>query len=274
MEIADARGGTHHQDGPDSHDGHDGPVHDRVVDAATIPAIGREEMVGLATTEYARILTLLRDLDAGDWRSPTVCEGWTVHDMVAHLLGAAEANASLVENARQVVRGARRTRADDRPLVDGINEVQIDDRDDLAPAELIERLAAVAPRAVRGRRRTPPPLRRVPVPGPFGTSISLGFLVDIAYTRDQWMHRVDLAAATGRDLLLTADHDGRIVADIVRDWVATHGRPVTLELAGPAGGSFRHDVGGPNLHLDAVAFCLAVSGRAPAEGLLGVQVVF
>jgi uncharacterized protein (TIGR03083 family) len=268
MEIADARGSAHRQDGTD------GPVHDGVVDAATIPPIGREEMVGLATTEYDRILTLLRDLEADDWRRPTVCEGWTVHDMVAHLLGAAEANASLVENARQVVRGARRTRGDERSLVDGINEVQLDDRHDRTPAQLIEGLAAVAPRAVRGRRRTPPPLRRVPVPGPFGTRISLGFLVDIAYTRDQWMHRVDLAAATGRDLALTPEHDGRIVADIVRDWVGTHGRPVTLELTGPAGGSFRHGTGGPHHHLDAVAFCLAVSGRAPAEGLLAVQVVF
>jgi uncharacterized protein (TIGR03083 family) len=274
MTITDARGGAHPQDGHGGPAGPDGPVDEGVVDPATIPAIGREEMVGLATTEYDRILTLLRQLDPDDWRSPTVCEGWTVHDMVAHLLGAAEANASMVENARQVLRGARRTRKDDRPLVDGINEVQVDDRHERPPAQLIERLAAVAPRAVRGRRRTPLPLRRVPVPGPFGTNISLGFLVDIAYTRDQWMHRVDLAAATGRDLLLTADHDGRIVADIVRDWVATHGRPVTLELTGPAGGSFRHGTGGPNLHLDAVPFCLAVSGRAPAEGLLGIQVVF
>jgi uncharacterized protein (TIGR03083 family) len=246
----------------------------RVIDAATIAAIGRDEMVGLATTEYDRILALLRGLDTGDWHRPTVCDDWNVKDMVAHLLGAAEANASLVENAKQTVRGARRTRDDGRPLVDGINEVQVEDRRGLTPAELVQRLTAVAPRAVRGRRRTPAPLRGVPVPGPLGSSITLGFLVDIAYTRDQWMHRVDLAATTDRDLLLTPEHDGRIVADIVRDWVTTHGEPVTLELTGPAGGSFRHGTNGPTLHLDAVAFALAVSGRVPSEGLLGVQVVF
>lgn len=245
-----------------------------VVDTATIPPIGRDEMVGLATTEYDRIVALLRDLEPDDWARPTVCDGWSVHDMVAHLLGAAEANASQVENAKQLLRGARRTRRDDRPLVDGINEVQIEDRRGLAAAELVQRLTAVAPRAVKGRRRTPAPLRGVPVPGPLGTSITLGFLVDIVYTRDQWMHRVDLAAATGRDLVLTPEHDGRIVADVVRDWVATHGQPVDLELTGPAGGRFRHRTGGPAHHLDAVAFCLAVSGRAAGAGLLGVQVVF
>jgi uncharacterized protein (TIGR03083 family) len=244
------------------------------MDITEVRPIDRDEMVGLATTEYERLLALFRALEPADWDRPTVCDGWTVKDMVAHLLGAAEANASLVENARQVVRGRGRVRDDGRPLVDGINDVQVDDRRHLSPAELVERLAAVAPRAVRGRRRTPPPLRRVPVPGPLGDPITLGFLVDVAYTRDQWMHRVDVSRATDRELVLTGAHDGRIVADIVRDWSAAHGEAFELELTGPAGGHYHQGTGGPELTVDAVGFCLAVSGRSEAAGLLGVPVVF
>jgi uncharacterized protein (TIGR03083 family) len=244
------------------------------MDITEVRPIDRDEMVGLATTEYERLLTLFRELEPAEWDRPTVCDGWSVKDMVAHLLGAAEANASLVENARQVLRGRGRVRDDGRPLVDGINDVQVDDRRHLSPAELVERLAAVAPRAVRGRRRTPPPLRRVPVPGPLGDPITLGFLVDVAYTRDQWMHRVDVSRATDRELVLTGAHDGRIVADIVRDWAAAHGEAFELELTGPAGGHYHQGTGGPELTVDAVELCLAVSGRSEAAGLLGVPVVF
>jgi uncharacterized protein (TIGR03083 family) len=246
----------------------------RTIAVSDLSPIGRDAMVGLATTEYRRLVPLLRSLAPGDWRRPTACEGWTVHDMVAHLLGAAESNASIPESVRQLLRGRRWARVERRPLVDGINEIQIADRRHLRPEELTARLEQIADRAVRGRRRTPAPVRRVRVPAPLGGSITMGELVDVIYTRDQWMHRIDVARATGRDLELTADHDGRIVADLVRDWALAHGEPVMLELTGPAGGTFRQGSGGPTLTVDAVDFALATSGRVPAQGLLAVPVVF
>jgi hypothetical protein len=56
----------------------------------------------------------------------------------------------------------------------------------------------------------------------------MGYLLDTILTRDPWMHRVDIARATGRDMVLTADHDGRIVADVVAEWARRHGQPFTL----------------------------------------------
>jgi len=38
-------------------------------------------------------------------------------------------------------------------------------------------------------------------------------------------------------MVLTPDHDARIVADVVAEWAGRHGRPFTLHLTGPAGGS-------------------------------------
>ena len=64
-----------------------------------------------------------------------------------------------------------------------------------------------------------------------------------------------------------ADHDRRVVADIVAEWAQRHGRPYRLILDGPAGGTFEHGGTGEAHQLDAVEFCRIVSGRAPGTGL-------
>jgi hypothetical protein len=75
--------------------------------------------------------------------------------------------------------------------------------------------------------------------------------------------------------VLTADHDGVLVADIVAEWAARHGEACTLTLHGVAGGQWEFGSGvGPHLELDAVDFCLTLSGRATTTGLLAVEVPF
>ena len=96
---------------------------------------------------------------------------------------------------------------------------------------------------------------------------------DVILTRDPWMHRTDIARATGADNPLTADHDGVLVADVVTEWAARHAQPYTLHLTGPAGGRWQRG-GGEQIELDAIEFCRILSGRAPATGLLNTQVPF
>ncbi len=103
---------------------------------------------------------------------------------------------------------------------------------------------------------------------------TFGFLIDVILTRDPWLHRTDIAAATGRPMHLTADHDGLLVADVVAEWAERHGRPCSLTLTGPAGGSWSFGSGGPVLQLDAVEFCRVLSGRGAADGLLAVEMPF
>ncbi len=92
--------------------------------------------------------------------------------------------------------------------------------------------------------------------------------------RDYWMHRVDLTRATGKELTLTAAHDGRIVADVVGEWAGAHGKPFCLMLEGVAGGEFVQGEQGEKIRLDAVEFCRAVSGRAPRSALFNQEVPF
>jgi len=243
-------------------------------DITTIKPIDRDEMVDLATTEYERMLALLESLPDDDWEKQTVCDDWSVRLMVAHLLGAAESNASMRESTRQLIKGVRRARAIGAEIVDGINAVQVDEHGHLSPDELIENMRRIAPKAVAGRRKTPGPVRRVKVPSGVGYPITMGHLADRIYTRDQWLHRIDICEATGRQPELTPEHDGRIIADAVQEWYTLHRRPFELILDGPAGGEFYAETGAPRIEIDAVEFCLVLSGRLDKEMELSRPVVF
>jgi len=137
----------------------------------------------------------------------------------------------------------------------------------------------VAPRAAAGRRRTPALVRKIrfpdqPVDGREQMETwTLGYLTDVILTRDTWMHRSDIAVAVGRPMMLTAEHDGRLVDDIAVEWADRHGQPYTLELTGPAGGRWGGD-GGEQHVLDAVEFARIVSGRGTGSGLLKTRVPF
>jgi uncharacterized protein (TIGR03083 family) len=234
-----------------------------------VAPIGRAEATSLAATEYDRFAALLRALPPAAWDLPTDCTRWSVHDVAAHIVGETESFASPREFVHQWRPAARVRREIGSPwLIDGVNEVQVRDRRTTPPAELVARPVAAAPRATRTRARLPRPLRAVPVvfPPPVGRR-SVAYLVDLVITRDVWMHRVDIARATGADLVLTPEHDGRIVEDIVSDWAATHPDPFHLELSGPVGGTYRRGAAAPTT-IDAVEFVQVVSGRAGGKGVL------
>jgi len=243
-----------------------------------IPPLIRPESLDLARAEYTRMLDLLAGLAPAAWAAATDCPGWDVRHMVAHVLGAAEAHGSLREFAHQMRLGRRGT----GPLVNGLSAVQVSERDHLTPSELLDRFQRAAPRSVSARRRVPRIVRALPIKDDSTDPPErwrLGYLLDIIYTRDCWMHRVDICRATGTELVLSAGHDGRIIADVVADWARRHRKAFTLNLTGPAGGAYTS--GGtttPQAHtLDAVQFCRILSGRddpSARQGLLAHWVPF
>ncbi len=232
-----------------------------------------DDWMAAAAEEYRRLGDLLRDLTPDEWSLPTDCDGWDVHAVVAHLVGAAEATASVRELLRQTRAG--RARGHDGDLVDRMNAVQVHERRDRGPGELVADLAAAGARGVRARSRLPAPVRAVPLPfgPPLGTR-PLGYLMGRIYTRDAWMHRIDLARATERPLLLTEEHDGRLVADLVAEWSSDHRAPFDLQLSGVAGGTWSGGAGGERLSHDATEFARTLAGRASGVGLLARGVPF
>jgi uncharacterized protein (TIGR03083 family) len=232
--------------------------------------ITRPEAKVLAEEEFERFADLVASLTSEEWTTQTDCTGWDVHKMVLHVLGSSDAQASFRVFAHQLRRGVPLNKEiDSHHWVDGMNELQIRERMHLSKDEIVAQVAAVGPKAVRGRWRTPPPARYIPLPfGPPIGWVPLKYLLDVGFTRDVWAHRIDAHMAIGRPMHLTADHDGRLVADIVAEWADIHRQPFELVLDGPAGGKFTQGVAGERVEIDALNFIRTLSGRLPGEGVL------
>ena len=236
-----------------------------------IAPIGHREGMALAETEYHRFTEMLQQLQPGDWPTQTVCTDWNVKQLVAHVVGFAESNASFPVFVSGMRRGKKRAAEKGYDhFVDGMNEVQVEEREYLTPVELVDRWSKIWPKALKGRKRFPPFMRPIKVefPPPIGKKPMGSYLMDVVFTRDTWMHRIDICRATGMDPVLTTDHDGRLIEDMVAEWAKVHGIAFTLHLEGPAGGTFVSGTGGDELHIDALEWICILSGRGTGTGLL------
>jgi uncharacterized protein (TIGR03083 family) len=260
------------------------------ISTAQIPPATPGQVAEVATAELEASLALLGDLDDGDWARPTDCAGWTVHDLTAHLAGQYQGLASPAVYLRRHRRAHRRYPELSR--LDADNRQQIDDLGGQTGPELAAMLAAIGPKAIRARRRVPSLVRRLRAgrmyPEEKLPDDRLSYILDVLGLRDPWMHRVDVARATGRPLVLGA-HDRVIVAQVIADLgQAWDGPPVLLELTGPAGGRWALGQGTPaaTVRADTVDYLRALSGRddhpdveadgdrATAAALAAARIVF
>lgn len=233
--------------------------------ALRIPALTPQEVAEVATAELAASLALLRGLDDDDWGRPTDCAGWTVHDLTAHVTGQYQGMASLPRYLLRHRRAHRRYPGLSR--LDADNRQQVDELGGRAGPELVALLADIGPKAIRARRKVPGLFRGQRIgrmyPEEKLPDDRLGYVLDVLGLRDPWMHRVDLARATGRPLVL-APHDRQVVAQVIADlgrsWA---GPPVALELTGPAGGRWMLGQGTPvaSATCDAVCYLRTLAGR-------------
>lgn len=254
-----------------------------VAHAAQVPGLARAEMAPLAREELARFLALVESLSPRDWSKPTDCTAWDVHAVVAHQASHMKAGASVGEFLDQFMspRLLRYIAQGMNPL-DASNQRQVDLRKDRTPAELIAEIHTYGEPSIQKRSRFPFALRmlRVPVPG-HAEQISIGELLDHIFTRDMWMHRIDIARACGHDFVSSAGHDGRIMALIMRDLNRTlaralDGKAILYRLGGTAGGSWR--LGGAAepqaaLTMDVIEFNRLASGRLPPAQALAAGLV-
>lgn len=248
-----------------------------LVHARAIPPLTHSEAVVMAMLELEQFLALVNSLSADDWEKPTVCPLWNVRQILAHVTGAAASHASWSEFKRQGNRKVQRPyRASGLSFLDSMNQIQVDDRVSATPGALIDELRTVGPRAIATRERLPAWLRTIRVPLPaLGGIVPIGYLTDLIYTRDMWMHRLDICRATEREMIQTSHHDGRITALVVRDLVRKltprlGGRAVEYELTGISGGCWSL---GENVRpiaritMDVIDFHLLASGRQPSNEL-------
>lgn len=235
-----------------------------------------EDWRPLARDAYRRLADAFAALEPEEWERPTPCEGWTVRDLGGHLVGAMRSAGRLREMMSQQRQISSRVKRTGENMTDVMTAVQIERTATLEPNEIVAQMQALVEPAVRGRFRVPGFVRRrVTFPVEIG-SISepwtLEYLNGCILTRDAWLHRVDLCDALGTSMVID-DVDRRIVGDVAVEWARRHGRPVTLTLTGPAGGTLVAGTGGPAITIDAVEFCRVVSGRSSHDHALMDQEV-
>jgi uncharacterized protein (TIGR03083 family) len=225
----------------------------------------------LAAASYRALIGDLRELSGGDWNRPTDCAGWTVRDMVAHLVGAAQGHASLPVFIRQYIWGVRHRGDFGGSGLDAMNQGQINGLRAVSDQDLLGLLDDFAPKAVHGRAQRSRLIGWAPLSldqtgswyEGMPTKTTMGELCSVILTRDVWMHRLDLARALNTTPTIEPETDATIVADLVSDWAARHRQPFDLTLTGPAGGTFRVGQAGQRLTLDALDFARLMAGRKP-----------
>lgn len=249
-----------------------------VTDVSAISPVAPAEAERLARTEYQRVAQQLRSLSPDEWSAPTDCELWDVRAMAGHTAGMLEAFTGyrpLMTSMRAAEKGAK---ASGEPMIDVLTARQVADNASLSAQQVIAKIETVGPKAARWRTSRPRLFRAMPMKQEVAGEVEtwrMGYLLHTILTRDPWMHRVDTARATGREMELTPEHDGRFVADVVAEWARRHAQPFTLTLTGRAGGKYvAGDGSGEDITIDAVEFCRILSGRATGTGLLTQEVPF
>ena len=234
----------------------------------TAPArpLTRAEGQALMESQYQALLDLLRSLPAEEWNAVTDCAPWTVKDIAAHLIGWAAAFTSPAEYARQLA--ARRSfKKQLGNTTDAQNQVQVEMRKHLTPEDLLRDLEKVLPRFARVRNAFGYAGKALPLylPGLLGFT-NVAYLMMTIFSRDAFMHRVDIARATNRDLVLGGP-EARLIEDVAVDWSRRLGVAARLHLTGGAGGEYVVGTAPrADLTADAIVFARVLAGRGdPSE---------
>lgn len=239
-----------------------------LANAESIPYTNADEAHRLLTTALSRFMTLIESLHVDDWSKPTACTAWNVRDMLAHQAGGYASGTSYKEMIRQYTSKPKPGQLPE----DAINDLQVGERADKTPAELIAELKQIGEIAAHNWAYGFNAIKWIATPHPVGGFMSIRHLMWIIHSRDTWMHRLDICRATNRPFEQTPEHDGRIIELVVLDTAKKlnkklNGQAITLWLTGIAGGTWQIGTGSPvaEMEMDALDFNIFVSGRFSYE---------
>jgi uncharacterized protein (TIGR03083 family) len=217
----------------------DSPVH-----VGAIQRLSRREWASIANDELARFLAVVDGLSEAEWQLPTACHLWNVRDIVAHQGGHVQMGSGAKGLFAQFQ--PKYTRAYKHLGLSGndaVNQAQVEMRHDRSPSELVAEVRDGTPRSIASRARMNPLARNIRLPVPGHGLMSLDHLLHVIFPRDMWIHRLDIADATGRAFEITPGHDDRLLEGVVVD-MERHvrrllpGRSIRLTIEGPAGGTW------------------------------------
>jgi uncharacterized protein (TIGR03083 family) len=249
----------------------------KAIRARDIRAPDRATSAKLAKQELAAFVDLLNQLEPGDWSNPTPCALWDVKDVVAHQAGHVQMGSGLRGFVAQLdPRGTGPYRKRGMSTLDALNQRQVDIRRERPVEDLIAEVRDGTPKSIESRGRLNVIASNMRVPAPPVGLVGLGTLLHRIFPRDMWIHRLDIADATGKRFEQTPGHDDVMVALTVADAALqvekkAPGLSFTLTLTGPAGGSWaigRGETAAWELRMDVTDFMRRSSGRIDAATAL------
>lgn len=219
------------------------------------------EAMELGRHQLDALVGELKKLDAEDWERPTDCERWSVRDIVAHVLGWMQTLPSPAESIR-LRKASFAYRKEMDGSLDSQNEAMVLARRHMSPDRLIAELESAAPKFMTFRKRAGVAIGYVPL---FVNQVGVTnarFLLGQIFTRDHYMHRIDISKATGKEMEL-GPSEKRLVRDLARHWGRSSKADARLHLTGPAGGDFVSGTGDrATITGDAIEFSRLLAKRA------------
>ncbi|MEU7769581.1 maleylpyruvate isomerase family mycothiol-dependent enzyme [Nocardia sp. NPDC049190] len=223
-----------------------------------IETLGRTEQIGLLAQQWDAIETLIAGLDEERWRTPSPLPGWTVFDIVAHIIGT----ESWLLGERPPAHDPTRAKTDVRTLphvrndTAVLNEIWVDRLRPLPGARLAElyrdvidrrRAALAAMDDIEWDKETVSPIGQV----------SYGRFMRVRLF-DCWMHELDIADALDlrveeggpRGELAFAEFARSIPRVVVKKGEAPDGARITFTLTGPLARALHIQVAGRAGYVD------------------------
>jgi uncharacterized protein (TIGR03083 family) len=224
-----------------------------------------DDLLRIGAYQNEQMLRLLKTLEPEEWNAPTDCDRWTVKDIVGHLIGWAECFASFKEFRHQFAASIKRRKELGNP-VNAQNEQQVEDRRHLTPDEIIERFETSMQKFLGFRMTVGKFAHYLPYYDPSIIKYSnVGYIARVIFTRDMFMHRVDIARATDRPVSLERE-DAMLLRDVVSDWSRRHDIDATIDL-GPIGTFVAGQGGRARISGDGPTFARVMTGRAAPDEL-------
>jgi uncharacterized protein (TIGR03083 family) len=197
----------------------------------------------LFSRQHEAFIALLRDLGDEEWRLPTVCPGWSVQDIAAHVLG--DHLSRLARSRDRYRRGAGPRDGESLPVfLDRVNEEWVTAARRMSPRLLADLLSQVGEQVVAFWQTVDVDAMGEPVswadPGP--APVWLDAARDFS---EYWTHEQQICDATsrhGRDdpgfLAPVLDTFMRALPYTLRDVDVPAGTAVLVTATGPCGGDW------------------------------------
>lgn len=213
----------------------------------TARAIDREAVVGNLGSEWASLTELLGGLPTPDWKAPSVLPGWSVQDIVAHMIGT---ELWLDGQAPPELNLDRRSLPHVRNEIAAMNERWVISIRPDEPARVLERFREITDRRLNALRAMSDEAFHRPSWTPAGEDSYARFMRIRLF--DCWLHEQDIRATLDRP-----GHEDGPAAEMALDEMAValgflvgkcagapNGSAVTLRLTGPMRRDFHVEVDG------------------------------